>query len=150
MQIYDFEHSELPFQLSTGLRFICKSAVARRQFTPGERVSFGDRTSVRINVPTDKNILPWLSCSCPDSGSTLRINIHLQPERFLEERNDAKAYLRRILCIEAVSVSTRDLENVIKYGPRGHYTEEFFRDQIEKYQYRADTFHTYELGPQYD
>uniref|UniRef100_A0AB39CCA5 Uncharacterized protein n=1 Tax=Pseudomonas phage RVTF4 TaxID=3236931 RepID=A0AB39CCA5_9VIRU len=150
MKVYEFQHSDLPFQLSTGLRFICKSAVARRQYAQGERVEFSDKTIVKIIVPSDDSILPYLSCTCPVSGSTLRINIQIQPERALLEFNDAKAYLRRILCIEAVSVSQRDLANVLRHGPRQHYTEDFFRDQIEKYQYRADTFHTYELGPQYD
>lgn len=150
MSVYLFEHEDLPFQLPTALRFICKSAVARRQYTQGERVTFSDQTRVQMVVPNNDEIKPYISCTCPISGSTLRINVTIQPERELLDENDAKAYLRRTLCIEAVSVSQRDLANTIRFGARGHYTEEFFREQIEKYQYRADTFHTYQLGPQYD
>lgn len=150
MKVYEFTHCDLPFQLSTGLRFLCKSTVARRQFARGELVKFSERTLLKIIVPSDDSIQPYFTATCPESGSTLRINIVIQPERDLLCHDDATAYLRRILCIEAVSVSQRDLANALKRGSRDHYTPEFFREQIEKYQYRADSFATFALGPQYD
>ncbi|MCY1462176.1 hypothetical protein D9M71_799200 [compost metagenome] len=65
-------------------------------------------------------------------------------------RNDAVAYLRRTLCHEAIKVSERDIHNVEKYGERKHYTKNFFKDLIAKYQYRIDTFATYNFHACYD
>lgn len=150
MTIYKFHPDELPFKFDTALRFFCKSCVSRRQFDPGTRVNFSRETVTSMVVPSDDSIQPYIMITCPRNGHTLRLNVHLQPERDLLDHRDATAYLRRVLCVEAISVTTRDLQNTIKHGPRGHYTEDFFREQLEKYEFRVSTFHTYNMAPDYD
>ncbi|WDS62058.1 hypothetical protein [Pseudomonas phage D6] len=149
---YTFNEQELPFQLNTFLRFICKATVIRRQYAEGEHVNFSEDTVVRMVVPSDKSLTPFITATCPESGSTLRINVQVQPERALEDRNDAIAYLRRTLCNEAITVTERDLQNVERYGSRKHYTKEFFQGLIEKYQHRIKNFHTFHFfgTPVYD
>lgn len=150
MQVYRFEHREMPFQLRTGLRFLQKSCVNRRQYNRGERVTFGDATLLQMVVPTDTTIKPYITATCPESGCVLRLNFDIREERALENHNDALAYLRRTLCVEALTVTMRDLDNVRRFGPKGYYTEEFHLGNIEKYQWRIDNFHTYAAEPVYD
>ncbi|MNM43397.1 hypothetical protein D3C81_542770 [compost metagenome] len=148
---YNFTHKELPFQLNTLLRFLCKSTVMRRQFDGDERVSYTPQTKVTMVVPTAGNgIDPYIIATCPVTGCNLRLTVKVVPERPLETRNDAVAYLRRTLCNEAIKVSERDIHNVEKYGERKHYTKRFFKDLIAKYQYRVDTFATYNFHACYD
>jgi hypothetical protein len=147
---YTFTEEELPFQKATLLRFLCKATVMRRQFEADEHVNFSESTVVRMVVPSDKTIQPYLVATCPEHGSGLHINIEVLPERTLEDRNDAVAYLRRTLCNEAVSVTERDLHNVERFGPRKHYTKEFFQELIRKYKYRISTFHTFNFHAEYN
>lgn len=150
---YLFKEDEYPFRLSTMLRFLCKSAVLRRQMVGRDRVDFSHRTQVRLVVATpsdDFPIDPYIIASCPVSGSTLRINVPLDERRGLNNRNDAIAYLRKALCKEAIGVTERDIHNVSKYGERGHYTRDFFHELIAKYRFRIDTFHTYNYSVSYD
>jgi hypothetical protein len=147
---YTFVHRELPFQLNTLLRFLCKSTVMRRQFEGDERVSYTPMTSVRMVIPTSGGIDPYITATCPVTGCSLRLTVKLVPERPLVTRNDAVAYLRRTLCREAIMVTERDLHNVEKYGERKHYTKNFFKELIAKYQYRIDTFHNYNYHAVYD
>ena len=151
MQVYRFNHPDMPFQLRTGLRFLQKSCVARRQYNRGERVTFGDNTKLQMVIPSNTDtIKPYITATCPDSGCVLRLNFDIREERKLENQNDALAYLRRTLCVEALSVTMRDLDNVRRFGVKGHYTEEFHLGNIEKYQWRIDNFHTYAAEPVYD
>lgn len=149
---YNFSHKELPMQLNTLLRFLCKSTVMRRQFDGDEHVSFTPQTNVTMVVPTpgDHGIEPYIIATCPVTGCCLRLTVKVVPERPLETRNDAVAYLRRTMCHEAIMVSERDIKNVEKYGERRHYTKNFFKDLIAKYQYRIDTFASYNFHARYD
>ncbi len=150
---YHFHPDEYPFQLTTALRFICKATVMRKQFSRGERVVFSDQTQIRMVVPegpTDLSIDPYIIASCPVTGSTLRLTVHLCESRPLANRNDAIAYLRRALCKEAIMVTEMDIHNVVKFGSRGHYTREFFLGLIEKYRHRMATFHSYNYSVSYD
>jgi len=149
---YTFSEQELPFQFQTFLRFACKATVIRRQYEEGEHVNFGDNTVVRMVVPESGEVSPFLTISCPDSGSILRLNVQVMQERALENRNDAIAYLRRTLCNEAITVTERDIKNVERYGSRKHYTKEFFLEQIEKFRHRIQNFHTFNFfgTPVYD
>jgi hypothetical protein len=149
---YNFSHKELPFQLNTLLRFLCKATVMRRQFDEDEHVSFTPQTSVTMVVPSPGScdIEPYIIATCPVTGCSLRLTVKLVPERSLGTRNDAVAYLRRTLCREAIMVSERDIHNVEKYGERKHYTKNFFKELIAKYQYRIDTFASYNFHARYD
>ncbi|QBJ02912.1 hypothetical protein MZD04_gp386 [Pseudomonas phage Psa21] len=149
---YEFTHDELPFQFNTMLRFFCKATVIRKQFEPNEHVSFSPETVVRLVVPTasEEDLQPFITASCPVHGSNLHINIKMVPERKLENRNDAIAYVRRTLCKEAIMVTERDIRNLDKHGARKHYSKDFFGKLISKCRYRMETFHTYNFYPSYD
>lgn len=151
---YTFEEKEYPFQVSTMLRYLCKSTILRRQFEKGERVTFTPETVVTLVVPTnrpgDVQIDPYITATCPVSGCELRLNVELQESRGINNRNDAIAYLRRVMCREAIMVSERDIHNINRYGERKHYTRQFFLDQIERYRFRIDTFHSYNYSVSYD
>lgn len=150
---YEFRPREFPFAVSTTIRFLQKATILRRQFERGEKVSFSPETRIRMVVPTstpEYPIEPYVIATCPFTGATLRLTVHLDESRGLNNRNDAIAYLRRVLCKEAIMVTERDLHNVAKYGERKHYTVDFFKDLIAKYRHRIETFHTYNYGPVYD
>jgi hypothetical protein len=147
---YNFSHKELPFQLNTLLRFLCKSTVMRRQFDGDEHVSFTPQTTVSMVISTTDEFEPYIIATCPVTGCNLRLTVKLAPERPLVTRNDAVAYLRKTLCREAIMVTERDIHNVEKYGERKHYTKSFFKELIAKYQYRIDTFHNYNFHAVYD
>lgn len=149
---YNFTDDELPFPKRTALRYLCKATVMRRQYQPDEHVRFSDDTQIRLVVPTDQQIEPFITATCPETGSCLRLRVEMRSERTLANRNDAIAYLRRALCVEAIAVSERDMSNIKRHGVRRHYTREFFSDLIEKYRFRVENFHThnYYQTPVYD